>query len=149
MRATYNGTHGDRSPPAPPDARPIREVRRYPNRRLYDTRERCYVALERLAALVDEGEQLRVIDAKSDEDVTLSVLAPLLVERLCATLAARSDGVAELHAWLRGERSIVPATIAVDEPQDTVAPVAAPLSPEERIAQLERRVAALESARNP
>jgi hypothetical protein len=148
MRATYNGTHSDRSPPAPPDARALREVRRYPNRRLYDTRERCYVALERLAALVDEGEQLRVIDAKTDEDVTLSVLAPLLVERLCAMLSARGDGVAELHAWLRGERSIVPATIARDEPHDTVAPVAAPLSPEERIAQLERRVAALESARH-
>jgi hypothetical protein len=146
MRATYNGTHGDRSPPA------IREVRRYPNRRLYDTRDRCYVALERLAALVDEGEQLRVIDAKSDEDVTLSVLAPLLVERLCATLAARDDGVAELHAWLRGERSLSPSAIATDEAHSAAAPqtpVAPALSPEERIAQLERRVAALESARTP
>lgn len=57
-----------------------RIIRKYPNRRLYDTAEGRYVNLDDLAALIRTGEEIRVEDAKTGEDVTRVVLTQIIVE---------------------------------------------------------------------
>jgi polyhydroxyalkanoate synthesis repressor PhaR len=55
-------------------------IRRYGNRRLYDTRASSYVNLADVGALVREGRKIRVLDAKTDEDVTRRVLTQIVLE---------------------------------------------------------------------
>ena len=57
-----------------------RIIRKYPNRRLYDTAAGRYVNLEDVASLVRRGEDVQVIDAKTGEDVTRVVLTQIIVE---------------------------------------------------------------------
>ncbi len=55
-------------------------IKRYGNRRLYNTETKSYVNYEDLAALVREGNDIKVIDSKSSEDVTKAVLIQLILE---------------------------------------------------------------------
>ncbi len=55
-------------------------IKKYANRRLYDTRRSSYVTLDDLAAMVREGREFRVIDAKSEEDITHNVLTQIIME---------------------------------------------------------------------
>lgn len=56
-------------------------VKKYANRRLYDTGRSSYVTLEDLAEMVREGIDFKVVDAKSDKDLTQSVLTQIIVEQ--------------------------------------------------------------------
>jgi polyhydroxyalkanoate synthesis repressor PhaR len=58
----------------------IRVVKRYGSRKLYDTEESRYVSLEELGDWVRAGQELRVIDNTSDEDVTAQTLMQVIVE---------------------------------------------------------------------
>ncbi len=64
----------DRQRPAPV------VVKKYANRRLYNTETSSYVTLEDLAAMVRGGRDFAVYDAKSGEDITRSVLTKIIVE---------------------------------------------------------------------
>ena len=55
-------------------------IKKYANRRLYNTSKSCYVTLEHLAQMVRDGEDFVVRDAKSDEDITRSVLTQIIFE---------------------------------------------------------------------
>jgi polyhydroxyalkanoate synthesis repressor PhaR len=55
-------------------------VKKYSNRRLYDTDASRYVTLEELADKVKRGADVRVVDAKSDEDLTQQTLAQIILE---------------------------------------------------------------------
>jgi len=55
-------------------------VKKYGNRRLYDTEESRYVTLEELAGKVRAGADVRVLDAKSGEDLTQPTLAQIILE---------------------------------------------------------------------
>lgn len=55
-------------------------VKKYRNRRLYDSSDSRYITLEELAAKVRQGEEVRVVDAKTGEDLTASTLTQILVE---------------------------------------------------------------------
>ena len=55
-------------------------IKKYANRRLYHTGTSSYVTLEDLALLVRGGEEFVVVDAKSGEDITRSVLAQIIFE---------------------------------------------------------------------
>jgi polyhydroxyalkanoate synthesis repressor PhaR len=55
-------------------------VKKYANRRLYNTESSSYVTLEDLAAMVRQGRHFTVFDAKSGEDITRSVLTQIIVE---------------------------------------------------------------------
>ena len=55
-------------------------IKKYPNRRLYNTASRTYVNLNDLAALIRKGEEIRVVDAKTGEDLTRVVLTQIIVE---------------------------------------------------------------------
>src|SRR5215216_5993849 len=56
-------------------------IKKYANRRLYNTRTSTYVTLEDLAAMVKKGEDFIVYDAKSGEDITRSVLTQIIFEQ--------------------------------------------------------------------
>jgi polyhydroxyalkanoate synthesis repressor PhaR len=56
-------------------------IKKYANRRLYDTQASTYVTLEHLSKLVREGKEFQVLDAKSGEDLTRAVLAQIIFEQ--------------------------------------------------------------------
>jgi polyhydroxyalkanoate synthesis repressor PhaR len=56
-------------------------IKKYANRRLYNTGTSTYVTLEDLATMVKNGEDFVVYDAKSGEDITRSVLAQIIFEQ--------------------------------------------------------------------
>jgi polyhydroxyalkanoate synthesis repressor PhaR len=62
------------------DKEPV-TIKKYANRRLYNTGTSTYVTLEDLAAMVKDGEDFVVYDAKSGEDITRSVLAQIIFEQ--------------------------------------------------------------------
>lgn len=59
---------------------PARLIRRYDNRKLYDVRDRRYVALVDLARMVGDGEDVRVEDRRTGEDLTPMVMAQVILE---------------------------------------------------------------------
>jgi polyhydroxyalkanoate synthesis repressor PhaR len=68
------------SQPVPDRKSPARIIKRYANRKLYDTRESRYVTLLDIAKLIREGEELRIIDNKSKDDVTNVTFAQIIYE---------------------------------------------------------------------
>ena len=58
----------------------IKIIKRYQNRKLYDTHESSYVTLDEIAKMIKAGEDLRVIDNKTKNDITASTLTQLLYE---------------------------------------------------------------------
>jgi polyhydroxyalkanoate synthesis repressor PhaR len=61
------------------DAGPI-VIKKYANRRLYNTATSSYVTLEHLAQMVRDGTDFQVFDAKTNEDITRQVLTHIIVE---------------------------------------------------------------------
>ena len=57
-----------------------RLIKKYPNRRLYDTQTSAYITLADVKQLVLENEDFRVVDAKSEEDLTRSILLQIILE---------------------------------------------------------------------
>lgn len=57
-----------------------RIIKRYANRKLYDTRASRYVTLHQLADLVREGEEIRIVDNTTKEDLTNITLAQIIYE---------------------------------------------------------------------
>lgn len=57
-----------------------RVIKRYANRKLYDTRESRYVTLQQIAKLVREGEDVAIIDNNTKEDLTSVTLAQIIYE---------------------------------------------------------------------
>ena len=55
-------------------------IKKYPNRRLYNTSSRAYVNLDNLAALIRKGEEIQVVEARTGEDITRVVLTQIIVE---------------------------------------------------------------------
>ena len=63
-------------------------IKKYANRRLYNTAKSSYVTLDDLAKMVRLGEEFAVFDAKSGEDITRSVLTQIIVEEEAKDLRA-------------------------------------------------------------
>jgi polyhydroxyalkanoate synthesis repressor PhaR len=59
-----------------------RLIKRYDNRKLYDAADRRYVTLEHLAGMVARGEDVRVVDQKSGDDLTNVVFTQVILERM-------------------------------------------------------------------
>jgi len=55
-------------------------IKKYGNRRLYDTAGSRYVNLEDIAALIREGRELKVVDAKTGQDLTRVTLTQIITE---------------------------------------------------------------------
>lgn len=58
-----------------------RIIKKYPNRRLYDTTVSSYITLEDVRKLVLEQEDFCVVDARSKEDITRSILLQIILEQ--------------------------------------------------------------------
>ena len=56
------------------------EIKKYPNRRYYDATHSRHFTLEEIRALIQEGYDIRVVDAKSGKDITAQVLTHLILE---------------------------------------------------------------------
>jgi polyhydroxyalkanoate synthesis repressor PhaR len=61
-------------------ASPMRLIKKYPNRRLYDTQTSAYITLADVKLLVLEHEEFKVVDAKSGDDLTRSILLQIILE---------------------------------------------------------------------
>ena len=59
----------------------MRTLKKYPNRRLYDTSQSCYVTIDNVRELVMSHERFRVLDSKSGEDLTRSILLQIIMEQ--------------------------------------------------------------------
>jgi polyhydroxyalkanoate synthesis repressor PhaR len=59
----------------------IRIIKKYQNRKLYDTQDSCYVTLDGIAKMIRDGEEIVVIDNNSKEDVTALILTQVLYEQ--------------------------------------------------------------------
>ena len=55
-------------------------IKKYANRRLYNTQTSSYVTLDHLAAMVKEGTEFEVLDARTGDDITRSVLTQIIFE---------------------------------------------------------------------
>ncbi|NYT42732.1 polyhydroxyalkanoate synthesis repressor PhaR [Sphingomonas sp. R-74633] len=55
-------------------------IKKYANRRLYNTETSSYITLDHLAAMTREGRDFKVVDAKSEEDITHNVLTQIIME---------------------------------------------------------------------
>ena len=66
-------------PEAKPE-NPVRLIKKYPNRRLYDTKTSSYITLADVKQMVHKQEDFQVVDAKSGEDLTRSILLQIILE---------------------------------------------------------------------
>jgi len=58
-----------------------RIIKRYQNRKLYDTHQSCYVTLEEIALIMREGNEIQVIDNKTKNDITYITQIQLLFDQ--------------------------------------------------------------------
>lgn len=59
----------------------MRLIKRYPNRKLYDTEEKKYVTLDGIADLIRQAEEVQVVDHTTDEDLTAVTLSQIIFEQ--------------------------------------------------------------------
>jgi polyhydroxyalkanoate synthesis repressor PhaR len=134
----------------------IRVVKRYGSRKLYDTEESRYVSLEELADWVRAGQELRVVDNTSDEDVTAQTLMQVIVEEGKRGSSLFTSDI--LHDLIRHGERVVNSGVAqlqegvgrlLDSSLDRIGPLrrvreeAAQLR--DRLARLEQTIAELEA----
>jgi polyhydroxyalkanoate synthesis repressor PhaR len=55
-------------------------IKKYGNRRLYDTEKSSYVSLSQVTDVIKQGRQVQVVDAKSNKDVTAFILTQIILE---------------------------------------------------------------------
>jgi polyhydroxyalkanoate synthesis repressor PhaR len=67
-------------PPSSPVERPRRVIKRYSNRKLYDTKDSRYVTLLQIAEMVRGGEEVQIIDNNTKDDLTEVTLAQIIYE---------------------------------------------------------------------
>ena len=59
---------------------PVRLIKKYPNRRLYDTKTSSYITLADVKQMVLKNEEFQVVDAKSNEDLSRQILLQIILE---------------------------------------------------------------------
>ena len=64
----------------PPPSTPVKVIKRYANRKLYDTERSCYVTLEEISQMIKDGDDVKVVDNKTKDDLTAVTLAQIIVE---------------------------------------------------------------------
>lgn len=78
--ASADGTPGAKSGRAAGKAAASRVIKKYPNRRLYDTETSAYITLTEVRQLVMDSADFVVRDAKTNEDLTRSILLQIILE---------------------------------------------------------------------
>jgi polyhydroxyalkanoate synthesis repressor PhaR len=62
-------------------AKNMKVIKRYQNRKLYDTHQSCYVTLDEIAEMIMRGEEVTVIDNRSKKDITSLTLTQIIFEK--------------------------------------------------------------------
>jgi polyhydroxyalkanoate synthesis repressor PhaR len=125
------------SPTPTSSDRPVRVIKRYSNRKLYDTKDSRYVTLLQIAGMVREGEEVQIIDNNTKDDLTEVTLAQIIYEEqkahsrsvplqtLKELIHARTEKVlADLREGPIGR--LIPGVKPTDEKGVPVAEVVAP-----------------------
>jgi polyhydroxyalkanoate synthesis repressor PhaR len=81
---------------------PIRQIKKYPNRRLYDTLTSSYITLSDVKEMVLQFEHFQVLDAKTGEDLTRSILLQILLEEESCGIPLLSSDLLSLIIRLYG-----------------------------------------------
>lgn len=55
-------------------------IKKYPNRRLYDTESSKYITLADLKTIITEGTTIKVVDSNSEEDITRNILMQIIMD---------------------------------------------------------------------
>lgn len=63
------------------DGKLIKVIKRYQNRKLYDTHQSCYVTLDEIAEMIMRGEEVAVIDNRTKKDITSATLTQIIFEK--------------------------------------------------------------------
>ncbi|MCS7315940.1 MAG: polyhydroxyalkanoate synthesis regulator DNA-binding domain-containing protein [Bryobacterales bacterium] len=84
-----------------------RLIKRYDNRKLYDTEAKAYVSLQELAALIRQGQEIQVVENSTGEDITVQTLAKIILEGDRPSLPREA-----LHEWVRWGGRLVGSTAA-------------------------------------
>lgn len=85
--------------------RSLVQLRRYPNRRYYDSARSQHLTLEEIFRLICEGHSIEVSDSKSGEDITTRVLAQLILEQAPGKWGALPAEL--LHQLIRANDSLL------------------------------------------
>lgn len=80
----------------------VRIIKRYQNRKLYDTFQSCYVTLEEISQIIREGNEIQVIDNKSKNDITFMTQLQLLADQERKTLTPNETNL--LKRVIRSEK---------------------------------------------
>lgn len=133
-------------------------IKRYPNRKLYDTEAKQYITLQEITRLIREGEDVQVVDYESGEDLTNLTLTQIILEQekrsasglipryvLTSIIRAGEERLSQMRKSLRsaGESAAAEtenlreqADAAVEQGQQMVDQVQALLRIDERIADV-------------
>jgi len=63
------------------DGKVVKIIKRYQNRKLYDTYQSCYVTLDEIAEMIMRGEEVTVIDNRTKKDITSATLTQIIFEK--------------------------------------------------------------------
>lgn len=106
----------------------VRTIKRYQNRKLYDTFQSCYVTLEEIAQIVREGNEIQVIDNKTKNDITYMTQIQLLFDQERKSLKPGDTEL--LKRVIRSEEGTLTGYIksleGTSTPAETTAPEAKP-----------------------
>jgi len=99
-----------------------RIIKRYQNRKLYDTHQSCYVTLEEIAQIIREGHEIQVIDNKTKNDITYITQIQLLFDQ--EKKSTRAGDVELLKRVIRGNEGTFTGYIrqleGIEAPQEEV-----------------------------
>jgi polyhydroxyalkanoate synthesis repressor PhaR len=104
-----------------------RIIKRYANRKLYDTEHSRYVTLDQISEMIRNGDDVKIVDNKTKEDLTTVTLAQIIFEeekkqRSFLPLAAMRNIIQSGGAWFaeaqRRVQSILPGKRKDDAPED-------------------------------
>ena len=128
-----------------------RIIKRYANRKLYDTEHSRYVTLDQISEMIRNGDDVKIVDNKTKEDLTTVTLAQIIFEeekkqRSFLPLAAMRNIIQSGGEWFaeaqRRVQSILPGK-RKDDPADAPADDAEPSEPADETALKKRSLASL------
>jgi len=102
-----------------------RTIKRYANRKLYDTRDSRYVTLDHIAAMVRAGDDVKVVDNTTRSDLTTATLAQIIFEE---EKKAPRLTVAGLRKIIQGGMAALGGAPAAPAPGAAMPPPASPMT---------------------
>jgi len=130
-----------------------RIIKRYANRKLYDTEHSRYVTLDQISEMIRNGDDVKIVDNKTKEDLTTVTLAQIIFEeekkqRSFLPLGAMRNIIQSGGEWFaeaqRRVQSILPGKLGKhDETGAEPAAAEEPIDPTDEAAQKKRSLAAL------